>query len=98
LIIPILFLLGIVSLVGSFFAFYKSFDSAFDPENDNWWITPLAILLMFLAIVLFITTAILSENVTVDACEEVDGTYKVIGEEWSISLKQTIDIYGCVKE
>lgn len=30
-------------------------------------------------------------------CEEIGGTYEVVGEEYSPSLKRTIKIYGCVK-
>lgn len=32
-----------------------------------------------------------------DICADVGGAYKVVDTEFSAALKQTIDVYGCVK-
>lgn len=32
-----------------------------------------------------------------NACEQMGGTFTVVGEEYSAPLKRTIDVYGCVK-
>lgn len=31
------------------------------------------------------------------ACEDIGGSYEVIGQEFSPSVKTNVDIYGCVK-
>ena len=45
---------------------------------------------------LFFIPLLFSED-TPSGCVEIGGTYEIVGEEYSPSLKRTIDIYGCVK-
>lgn len=45
----------------------------------------------------FLLVAIFFGEDTKNSCEELGGNYVVVGEEFSAALKQTIDIYGCVK-
>lgn len=53
--------------------------------------------LIIIGIVLLVYCGIESTKESMDACEDIGGKYVVIRSEYSVPLKQIINIYGCAK-
>lgn len=51
---------------------------------------------IFVCVIVFLIVLVFGKSEE-ESCDNVGGEYKVVGQEYDPALKQTIDMYGCVK-
>jgi len=86
----VLFVIGLVLAIGGIVLLVVGVDL---PDS----LVFLGFTILILGIVLMIAGAIQDEKENKNACEDIGGAYVVIKREYSVSLKQVVDVYGCVK-
>lgn len=69
----------------------------FEEEHFNPSYVAWGVFGIFAAVIFMLLLLLFGPESEQDACEELGGTFTLVGEEFSPALKQTIDIYGCVK-